>query len=538
MIRTGMAALILTFVFAGIGATAFSQTVQTPAELSNYSRYTQHQDVASFLDTIARASKHVKVQVAGRTGEAKDFVGASLYLVIVTDERIDTPQALNRKRPTILILGAQHGNEQSGKEAALALIRDLAVGDLEPLLKQVNVLVMPQTNPNGNYVDRRTNERDLDLNRDHVKLEAPETRAIHAVFSKWMPEVSMDVHEQSDDYYRVNTGCVTNANIAAAIQAFSRDTIFKETEALVTSSGYTWHEYLVTEAMGSQGAAGAPEPTDANREMLTRPSTVDLNDGRNGLGIYETISFIQEGASRHDLPTLKDRTRYQYLGIEGLVQSVAHHADQVVALVTSSRAALLKKASAPAAGDLVHLRMAHARDPKVPELTIQHFEEAPAAAPAASAAPKVVTEVVKNWFPKVEPTLSVPRAYGYIVPSTHKDVVEVMLAHGIRVQAFTADTEVEVEQYVVDDVTPSSEDYVAPEKIAVTKKTVKVRARKSDYYVSGAQAAANLIPNLLEPQAEFGFIRYRAFNLVPDKGATFPFLRVARRLTLPLETVK
>lgn len=73
--------------------------------------------------------------------------------------------------------------------------------------------------------------------------------------------------------------------------------------------------------------------------MLTRPSTTDLNDGRNSLGIYETISFIQEGASRHDLPTLKDRTTYQYLGIKGLVQSVARHADQVLALVTSSRAA-------------------------------------------------------------------------------------------------------------------------------------------------------------------------------------------------------
>jgi hypothetical protein len=109
-----------------------------------------------------------------------------------------------------------------------------------------------------------------------------------------------------------------------------------------------------------------------------------------------------------------------------------------------------------------------------------------------------------------------------------------MIAHGIAVQTFTADTEVEVERYVVDDVTPSSEDYVAPEKIAVTKQAATVKARKGDYYVSGAQPAANLIPNLLEPQAEFGFIRYRMFKLVPDKGATFPFLRVTKRFSLPL----
>jgi hypothetical protein len=353
-----------------------------------------------------------------------------------------------------------------------------------------------------------------------------------------MPEASIDVHEQGDNYYRVNTGRVTNANIAPAIRAFARDTIYKETEALVTAGGYTWHEYLVTEAMGSQGAAGAAEPTGTNLEELTRPSTVDLNDGRNGLGIYETISFIQESASRHDIPTLKDRTAYQYLGIKALVQSVARHADQVRELVTTSRAALLSKASAPTPGDLVHLRMVHARDPKDPQLTIQHFERAAGADAAAPAPMKVVTEVVKNWFPNVEPTISVPRAFGYIVPAAHRDVVQTMIAHGIAVQAFTADTDVEVERYVVDDITPATEDYVAPDKIAVTKQTVTVTARKGDYYVSGAQPAANLIPNLLEPQAEFGFIRYRMFKLVPEKGAAFPFLRVARRQVLPLEPVK
>jgi hypothetical protein len=171
-------------------------------------------------------------------------------------------------------------------------------------------------------------------------------------------------------------------------------------------------------------------------------------------------------------------------------------------------------------------------------LTIQRFEPTPTAAEASAAAPKVVTTVVNNWFPRVEPTLSVPRAYGYIIPSAHKDVVQTLLAHGIGVQAFTADTEIEVEQYVVEDVTPSSDDYVAPERIVVTKTAKQMSAKKGDYYVSGAQPAANLIPNLLEPQAEFGFIRYRAFKLVPEKGATFPFRRVAKHLTLPLEAVK
>lgn len=536
--RIALTALVLAASFVLGPDAGAQQPIRAPAEQVDYGRYTQAGDVWAFLQTIAAGSKHVSVQKVGKTGEAKGFAATDLYLAVITEKGVDTPQALDRKKPTILVMASQHGNEHSGKEAALLLIRDLAAGDLQPLLTQVNVLVMPQTNPFGNSIDKRPNEQGLDLNRDHVKLEAPETRAIHAVFSRWMPEVSLDLHEKGDGFYRVNTGCVTNANIAAAIRRFSIDTIFKETEAFVKANGSTWHEYLVTEAMGSQGAAGAPEPDEANRETLTRPSTTDLNDGRNSLGIYETISFIQEGASRHDLSTLKDRTAYQYLGVKALVQSVARHAPQVLQLVNSSRTALLKKAQAPTAGDLVHLRMVHARDPREPEITLQAFEPSAGGAAPAPAVPKIVSTVVKNWFPAVEPTLSVPRPYGYVVPAAHQAVVDIMRAHGIAVQAFTADAKIEVEQYRVDDVKPASEDYVAPATITVTKQTVTTSVQKGDYYVSGAQPAANLIPNLLEPQAEFGFIRYRALGLVPEKGTTFLFVRVAKKQTLPLAAVK
>lgn len=522
-------AALIVLVFAAHGAPARTQTLQTPAEASRYTQYTQHPQVASFLDAVAKASNHVKLQAVGRTFEAKELPPVTLWLAIVSEEGAGTPAALDRRKPTILVLAAQHGNEQSGKEAALALVRDLAVGELAPLRRQVNVLVMPQTNPYGNYVNQRPNEQGLDLNRDHVKLESPETRAIHAVFTAWMPEVTLDVHEKGYGYYQVNTGCVTNANIAPAIRRFSERVIFKETEQAVTAAGATWHEYLVTEAMGSQGAAGAPEPADEkDRPTLTRPSTTDLNDGRNSLGIYETVSFIQEGASRHDIETLGERTTYQYAGVRALVQSVARHAGEVLRLVRSSRAALLARARESAAADLVHLRMAHARDPKNPDLIVKSFEATPAAVPASPAAPKVVTTVVKNWFPAVQPTLSVRRARGYLVPADRRDVIETLRAHGIAMRELAADTPMDVEQYIIGDVTPSAEDYVAPEKIEVTRKTARVTAKKGDFYVSGAQPAANLVPNLLEPQAEFGLIRYRAFTLLPEKGATFPLLRVTR----------
>lgn len=173
------------------------------------------------------------------------------------------------------------------------------------LLDRINVLVIPQTNPYGNYFDVRANESGLDLNRDHVKIESEEVKAVHAVFRAWLPEVTLDVHEKGDDYYRLSIGCVSNANIDLRLQDYSRNRLLASVEKSLAKDGVTFHEYLVTEEMGvntSAGAALRPEDT-SGREEMTRFSTTDLNDGRNSLGIFQTLSFIQEGASRHDPPS-------------------------------------------------------------------------------------------------------------------------------------------------------------------------------------------------------------------------------------------
>ena len=376
MRRTVTALLVMASIALGATALAQEPPVRTPAEQSDFRRYTQARDVWAFLQTVSAASRRVQVKVAGKTGEGKDFPATDIYLVILSENGAETPQELDRKKPTILITASQHGNEHSGKEAALDAHSRPRGGRPQAAAqageRPRHAADEPVRQLRGQAAERAGARPQPRSRQARSALRpAPSTASSAA----WMPEVTLDVHEKGYDYYRVNTGCVTNPNIGAAIRRFSIDTVFKETEAFVKANGSTWHEYLVTEAMGSQGAAGAPEPADASRrETLFRPSTTDLNDGRNSLGIYETISFIQEGASRHDIPTLKDRTDYQYLGIKALVQTTAKNASQVLQLVRSSRAALLKKAQAPAANDLVHLRMVHARDPKEPEITIQSFE--------------------------------------------------------------------------------------------------------------------------------------------------------------------
>ena len=533
------------------------ETVKTPAEETSYTEYSQYEEITEFLSHVSHLSEKTKVQIIGQTRETRNYPKKDLYLCIISEEGADSPHKLNRKKPTFLLVAAQHGNEQSAKEAALWLIRDLATGKLESLVKKVNFLIIPQANPYGNWFDQRRNEQDLDLNRDHVKLEAPEVEAIHHVFRVWMPEVTMDVHEKGDDFYRVSIGCVSNANIHQSLQEFSRSKILAEVWKKLVKRRITHFEYLVTQPMGIDSSAGVQYRQEdlERREMMKRYSTTDLNDGRNSLGIYETLSFIQEGASRHDLETLKERTNWQYYGIRYFAESVAEHAEEIISLVNGLRKKLLERAEIFSEEDLVHLRMEYARDEKEPELTIQRFERievpirgvlkvdkkagdllarddiAPYSYPSEY---KVAKEVVTNWFPNVEPTLSVPRPLGYIIPAKYQDVVETLLGHDIKVEIFAKDIHLEIESYQIKEIEPARLDYLPPQKIEVEKKKLQTIIKRGDFYVSCAQWGANLVPCLFEPQSQYGFIRYWKFKLVPEVGDIFPFYRFVGEKTLPL----
>ena len=551
----------IIFVFAFSVTLLLARDVKTPAEETNFTRYSQYEEISRFLSRLDQLSKELEIRIIGQTLEVRDYSSKDLYLCIITEEGADCPQQINREKPSFLIVASQHGNEQSAKEAALWLIRDLAVGEMKSLLKKVNFLVIPQANPYGNWHDQRRNEQDLDLNRDHVKLESPEAMAIHRVFRSWMPEVTLDIHEKGDDFYRVSIGCVSNVNIHPRFQEISRNTILAEIEKKLRKKKIAFHEYLVTQPMGIDSSAGVSYRAEdlGERQTMKRYSTTDLNDGRNSLGIYETLSFIQEGASRHDVETLRERTRWQYFGIRFLAENIAQHGDEIVSIVRCLREDLMERARTYSQEDLVHLRMKYARSERESELTIERFEssESPirgilkvdkkAGEPLTRAdfesyaypsTLKVVKEVEKNWFPNVEPVLSVSRPLGYIIPARHQDVVETLLRHGLEVDMFTKDTTLEVEVYQVGNVIPVEYDYLPPQEIEVEMKSLQTIVKREDFYVSCAQAGANLIPCLLEPESQYGLIRYWKFELVPEAGDIFSFFRYTGKENLPIISYK
>jgi len=220
--------------------------IPTPAEKSAFTRYTRNQDIACFLNEVA-ASSQASVEIIGETQTRAPIRMLSLFAG-------DTPDAA---KPTIFLFSTQHGDEQSGTDALLALIREAALGDLQWTLNDINLLIVPAVNIDGMHANVRRNAQDLDLNRDHVKLESPETRALHRIFRRYLPHVTLDVHEKGPDYYLEQMGVVSNLNISTALHQFSRDSVLAGLSNRLKADNIPFHEYLIRQAIGFDYSIGA-----------------------------------------------------------------------------------------------------------------------------------------------------------------------------------------------------------------------------------------------------------------------------------------
>ena len=151
------------------------------------------------------ASRWVKVVSYGASAQGRD-----LPLVVVSRDRAFTPAAAARLgKPVVLVQACIHAGESEGKDAALALVRDLAVlRTRAALLDGAVLLIAPILSPDSherrgpyNRINQngpeemgwRATATGLNLNRDYMKAEAPEMRALLSqVFTRWCPHLLVD----------------------------------------------------------------------------------------------------------------------------------------------------------------------------------------------------------------------------------------------------------------------------------------------------------------------------------------------------------
>jgi hypothetical protein len=183
------------------------QTLMTIAELSNYKETGRLEEVERLSGEFARAwPDAVRSFEYGRSAEGRVMRG-----LLISRSGALTPADLRAKAiPLLMIQGGIHPGESDGKDAGFAALRELLKNaSAIALLERIAVLFVPAFNTDGHErVGRwnrpnqsgpvetgwRTTAQNINLNRDYMKADTPEMRAMLRLIDVWDPLVCADLH--------------------------------------------------------------------------------------------------------------------------------------------------------------------------------------------------------------------------------------------------------------------------------------------------------------------------------------------------------
>jgi hypothetical protein len=135
-----------------------------------------------------------------------------MWALAASADGVLDPEAVRRtRRPVILVQAGIHAGEIEGKDAGFEVLRGLLAGELAPsALAAATLVFVPVFNVDGHErfgPNHRPNQRgpeetgfrataaNLNLNRDHMKADSVEMRALLGVWTAWDPVLMIDLHD-------------------------------------------------------------------------------------------------------------------------------------------------------------------------------------------------------------------------------------------------------------------------------------------------------------------------------------------------------
>lgn len=173
-------------------------------------RYMSALDVASDRVVTGTAAHSVQGRelvyaVVGRedrlTPAGLEAVRTALDQLADPTTPVATAATLAARTPAILWISAGvHGNEESGTDAALRVLYELAAREdcaAQGIRDNTLVVILPNQNPDGREADTRRNAYGFDMNRDWFARTQPETDGKLELMRRYRPVLHIDAHETS-----------------------------------------------------------------------------------------------------------------------------------------------------------------------------------------------------------------------------------------------------------------------------------------------------------------------------------------------------
>jgi hypothetical protein len=513
---------------------------RTRPELTRYRETSHYADVRKFLDSLRALRAPLSFGSIGKTSEGRDipYVIASRPLVSTASE------AKRLGRPIVYVQGNIHAGEVEGKDALLALIRDLAFSSKPNVLDSIVLIAVPIYNADGNerlapqsvnrteqngpeMVGVRPNAQNFDLNRDYVKAEAPETRASLGMFNIWDPDVFVDLHTTDGSFHGYALTYSPSLSPAAVFGGvYARDSLLPVLrERMRTRDGFEVFDYgnFVSDQ------PGVIADTSVHEGWATYDSRPRF--GTNYYGIRGRIGILSEAYS-HD--SLARRIASTYAFVNEVLSLVAEKGGAIRSLTARADSQPLAWGRSPDSVQMIAIRSELITTPRMMDVIKEDLQKTGDSALTQPGVPRgerrtgQFRTIRMPVYDRFTSTLDRTPPAAYVVAPEDTAVATLLRLHGIRVDRSDSAWSARGESFTIDSIITAPRTFQGHHEVRLKgrwERGLQSLPPKS-FIVSTAQPRGELVVYLLEPESDDGFTTWNLFDSGLKKGGRFPVTRI------------
>lgn len=472
--------------------------INTPA-FNKKKGFTKYDEMMLYLDNLITDNKDiVKLSYVGESQKGKK-------IPMLVFNRVN-----DNDKVKVWFQAGLHGNEPASTEGILYLIDQLLNNkEYNYLLDRITLSIIPMANIDGYEKNNRYAANGLDLNRDHTKLLAKESKSLKQAFSDFGAEVSVDFHEYTPyrkDFAKLGSFGLSNIydvmflysgnlNVPKELREYTNNRFVNNARKILLRNNLRHHDYITSHKY--QGSIHFKQGSNSSRSSCTSfaltNSISSLIEVR-GVGIGKT-SFKRRVNSTFLVALSYLNTSYVNVDEVKSVISNANKSKSIAVLESSSK--ISKK--------------------NIQIIDLDKSEE-------------ITYEVIMHNKLVANAKRVRERPLAYVINKNQFRVIERLHCLGIILDSVLAIQDIDVEQYVIEDYLQESMKYegVFMQKVKAKTEIISLNINKDWLILDMDQRKANLAIEVLEPEAPNSFVSY---SIIPtEKGDILPIYRLNKKL--------
>jgi dipeptidyl aminopeptidase/acylaminoacyl peptidase len=335
------------------------------------------------------------------------------------------------------------------------------------------------------------------LNRDFIKLEAPEVQAMVRFYRRWNPAVVIDCHTTNGSHHRfvMTYDGPRHPAISEKLVSYVRDTLLPDVgKRLKAKTGFESSFYGFMSRDRTKWESYPAQP----------------RYGIQLVGLRGRIGLLSES---YTYAPFKDRVTGSREFVRSILEYVAENKDAV--------RKVLDEAAKPAD----RLAIAHKLEPRK-EITVLGYVEN-GGKPDLNQPEEYKVQLID----RAEPTAFAQRPVGYLIPEPAPEVFELLQRHGLEILELREDIELDVEAAPVKSIAHANRPFQGHNSTTLElgpPKTQTKRFAAGTLFIRTSQALGRLASFLLEPLSEDGLVTWNKFDAVIKANEDYPVYRLTK----------